>query len=267
MNINREKINIMPLLMGPLFDREERPPLVYADTESLILQFQSEPEAIQSLLPDCFKATADATVRILILDSQGVSFMAGNGYRLASVQVAARFDGEKDHLNGDFVLVMFENETTPIITGREHLGIPKFYADISGIRTLEDGHLRCEVSLWGHLLFGIELSPLKSQRVLARKIASKRSSEWPSFGYKYIASLDGPPDADYPTILWNDVKVEQLWLGKTGNLFFGNPDESDIGYYKRVVDALKSLPVHAVTMTSRTRGSSILRYDKCRRIR
>lgn len=267
MNINRDKINIMPLMMGPLFDRETRPPLIYADTESVVIQFQSDKDAIQSLLPDCFRAGSDSSVRVVILDSQGVSFMAGNGYRLASVQVAARYDGDQDHLDGDYVLVMFENETTPIITGREHLGIPKFYADISGVRTMENGSLKCELSLWGHLLFGIEMAPLKSQNVLARKIASRKSSQWPSFGYKYIASLDGPPDADYPTIMWNDVKVDQLWLGKKGSIYFGDADEGDIGYFKRVIDALKSLPVRKVTMTSRSRGSSILRYDKCRRIR
>ncbi len=266
MNIDRNKINMMPLIMGPLFDRETRPSLIYADTESLILQLQSDRSAIQALLPDCFQAGADATVRVVILENQGVDYMAGNGYRLASVQVSARFDGQQDHVDGDYVLIMFENDTTPIITGREHLGIPKFFADISGIRTMADGSLRCEVSLWGHLLMGIHLGPLKPQNAIGRAIASQKSSQWPSFGYKYIPSLDGNPDADYPTIMWNDVKVDRLWLGKTGSIYFGTADEDDISYFKRVVDALKSLPIHSVTMTSRARGSSVLRYDKCRRI-
>jgi hypothetical protein len=42
MNINRDKINIMPFMMGPLFEREIRPPLIYAETESLVIQFQSD---------------------------------------------------------------------------------------------------------------------------------------------------------------------------------------------------------------------------------
>ena len=84
-------------------------------------------------------------------------------------------------MDGDYVLVMFENATTPIITGREHLGIPKIHADISAVRTLDSGHLRCEASLWGHLLFGIDLAPpMKSQNALVRREAARRSSRWPS---------------------------------------------------------------------------------------
>jgi hypothetical protein len=40
-------------------------------------------------------------------------------------------DGKNDHLEGDYVLVIPENRTLPIITGREWLGMPKFFADIS----------------------------------------------------------------------------------------------------------------------------------------
>jgi hypothetical protein len=58
--------------------------------------------------------------------------------------------------------------------------------------------------LWGHLLFGINIAPpFKEQNSLIRKAASMQLSKTPYFGYKYIASLDGQPDADYPTIMWN----------------------------------------------------------------
>jgi acetoacetate decarboxylase len=260
MLIDPTKINAMPLVMGPLFDRENRPGLVYADTENLVLQYRTDIEAVRAVLPECYEPAEDPAVRVI--------FMAGNGYRLATVQVAARYAGEEDQVEGDCVLVMFENATTPIITGREHLGIPKLYADISPVRTLSNDHLRCEASLWGHLLFGIDLAPpLKNQNALVRREAARRSSRWPSLGYKYIASLDGPPDADYPTIMWSDYKIERLWLGEAGEFYFGNPGENDIGYFKPVIDALKALPMLEITMTSRSWGSMVLRYDRCRRLR
>jgi len=43
--------------------------------------------------------------------------MAGGGYTLAVVQVFARFDGERDHVEGDYILVMFENQTWLILGG------------------------------------------------------------------------------------------------------------------------------------------------------
>jgi hypothetical protein len=74
--------------------------------------------------------------------------------------------------------------------------------------------------------------------------------------------LDGPPDAEYPTIMPCDYEFERLWLGKAGEFYFGNPDEKDIGHFKPVIDALKSLPVREITMTSRSLGSMVLHYDR-----
>ena len=145
--------------------------------------------------------------------------------------------------------------------------MPKFYADITSIRIMEDGHLRCEVSMWGHLLFGIDVvQPLKSQNVLIRKAASTQATKTPAFGYKYIASLNGPPDADYPTIMWSDNNIEQLQLGNSGEYYIGNPTEVDIGDFKPFVDALKTLPVRKVVQTAHSFGSMVLRMDKNGRI-
>ena len=162
---------------------------------------------------------------------------------------------------------MPEDHTLPILTGRERLGMPKFHAELSSIRVMGDGHLRCELSLRGHLLFGIDVSPpLKNQNALIRKTASSQASKAPAFGYKYIASLNGPPDVDYPTIMWSDNNIEQLQLGKSGDFFIGDPTEKDIGYFKPFVDAIKTLPVIKIKQTAHSRGSMVLRNDKNGRI-
>jgi acetoacetate decarboxylase len=96
-----------------------------------MLQYETNPDAIPLLLPDPFKAGKSPIVSVLFNDNNGVDFMAGGGYRLAAISVAAQFDGENGHFEGGYVLVMPENQTLPIITGREWLGMPKFFADIS----------------------------------------------------------------------------------------------------------------------------------------
>jgi hypothetical protein len=162
---------------------------------------------------------------------------------------------------------MFENETWPIIGGREDLGVPKLYADISPCKILTNGSLRCEASLWGHLLFGLELSSPKEQNGIVRLAANKiiNSRFW--LGYKYIPSLDGPPDADYPTLTKNDTKIKELWFAKSGELFFGNAEINDIGQFKYLIDALKTLKVKEVKRALHFRGSAILRYDLSRRLK
>lgn len=266
MKIDHTRINFMPLIRGPLWEQNDLPKHCYARVESLILEYETDPESIPPLLPEPFKPGKTPTVSVLFCDNNGVDFMAGGGYRLASVSVAAQFDGKDGHQEGDYVLVMPENSTLPIITGREWLGMPKIFADISSIRE-KDGHLRCEASLWGHLLFGIDVAPpLMEQNIVTRKAAAIQSSKRPAFGYKYIAALNGPPDADYPTIMWSDNQIDQLWLGKSGELYFGDPTENGIGDFKPIIDALKTLPVRSVIQTVHNYGSIVLRNDKNGRI-
>jgi acetoacetate decarboxylase len=253
----------MPLIRGPLWDLDDLPRHVYSSVESLMLQFETDPDAIPPLLPEPFKPGKTPIVNVLFNDNNGVDFMAGRGYRFAAISVSAEFHGKDAQLEGGYVLAMPENRTLPIITGREWLGMPKFFTDISSIRVMENGNLRCEASLWGHLLFGIEISsPLKKQNAIIRRAASSQSTKTPAFGYKYIASLNGPPDADYPTVMWSDNSIEHLELGKSGKFYVGNPSEQDVGYFKPFIDALSSLPVRKVTQVAHSRGSMILRNDK-----
>jgi acetoacetate decarboxylase len=256
----------MPLIMGPLtYGQNDRIP--YTSVEVLALQYLTDAEAIPALLPACYRPADEPLVTLYFGHYDGLDFMAGGGYRVATAQVAARYDGEQDHVEGDYVLVMFEDQTWPIIGGREDLGIPKLYADISPVKVMLNGHLRCEASLWGHTLFGLDLAPPRRQNVLVRWIAGKRLNARPWLGYKYIPSLDGPPDADYPTTTRNDVAVERLWLARSGTITYGTAGREDVGHARPIVDALRALPVRRVVQALRFQGSAVLRYDLSRRLR
>ena len=111
------------------------------------------------------------------------------------------------------------------------------------------------------------MNPLKEQNKIVIQVASKRINERPWLCYKYIPSLDGPPDADYPTMSKNDVKIEKLWLGKSGKIFFGSPQYEDVAYTKYVVDNLKTLQIKEIIQTAHICGSSVLRYDLSRRLK
>jgi acetoacetate decarboxylase len=267
MKIAPNKIYLSPLIIGPVFEQGKVPSLIYGEVQTLALQYETDYAAAQALLPECYQPAKRPVVTVSFGYFGGVDFLAGGGYNIAAVSVAASFDGEKDHVEGGAVLVILEDDTVPITGGREHLGAPKIYANISPVKTLPNGTLRCEASRWGHLLFGLNLGTLKKQNVIARSVAGKRLSEQPMLGYKYIPSLDGPPDAAYPTVFMTDYKVDALWLGKIGDMFFGEAVEEDIVWYKKVIDALKTLPVRQVTQTVRFRGSQVLRYDLYRRLK
>jgi acetoacetate decarboxylase len=256
----------MPLIMGPMFDLDNKPKWAYPQVDVLAFQYMTDKSVIETLVPDCFHPAKEPIVTVLFSQNNGLEFMAGGGYRLAAFQVAVQFNGDKDHTEGDLILVMFENQTWPILGGREDLGVPKLYADISPIRNLSDGSLKCEASLWGHLLFSLELPPLKAQIAPVRSIANRRINSRPWLGYKYIPSLDGPPDADYPTISYNDTKIKKLWLGKSAKLQFGSAGVEDIAHARQLLNALTTLSISKPVQAIYFKGSSVLRYDLSRRL-
>lgn len=267
MRLDPTKIWMTPHIQGPLYDKASLPQILYPQSKSIILQFQTTGEAARALVPDCYAVVDTPTVTVMFGYYNGLDFLAGGGYNLATFQISARFDGEEDHLEGDYILVMFETQTRAILGGRELLGVPKIDADIPSPKLMPDGTLRCEASLWGHLLFGIELPPMKKQNALVRGIASKRSNSRPWLAYKYIPALDGPPDADYPTTTRNEVKIESLWLGSAGSLYFGSPTSDDVSHTANIVDALRSLPVSGSVQAIHSQGSVVLRLDQSRRLR
>jgi acetoacetate decarboxylase len=256
----------MPLAMGPVLDRK-RLRLEYPHMEVLAFQYLTDPEALADLLPDCYLPGKEPLVTVMFSQNNGLSFMAGAGYRLAAVELSARFDGQQDHLEGDHIVVMFEDNTWPIIGGREDLGVPKIYADISNIKIMPDGHLRWEASLAGHLLFGLDVPPLRSQIGVVRAMAARQINSRPWLGYKYIPSLDGPPDADYPTVIHNISRLEKLWMGKKASLRFGMAREEDIGVVKHLMDALATLTIIRPVQVVHFTGSAVLRYDLVRRLK
>ena len=54
MQLDPAKVYSMPLIMGPVFDRESLPGRIYGETESLAVTFRTDAGAARALVPDCF---------------------------------------------------------------------------------------------------------------------------------------------------------------------------------------------------------------------
>jgi acetoacetate decarboxylase len=122
----------MPALMGP---PSARGVAHYSRVDVVAAQWRLHRDLLAGLLPDCFLPVVDGPeqsglLTVAFADNQGVEFMAGRGYRVASVLVRAAFE-KQEGPQGDFVVAMFEDDTLPIVLGRELLGLPKLFADIS----------------------------------------------------------------------------------------------------------------------------------------
>jgi acetoacetate decarboxylase len=261
---------MMPLIWGPMAINEAELRYHYGQIDNIAIQYLTESSAIEPLLPDCYRPADKPIVTVWFGDNRGVDYMGGRGYRIAAVQVAVKFDGIKDRLEGDYVLVMFENDTIPIIGGREQSGVPKIYADIPEFQIGTDGKAKCEASIWGQTLISLKTRSMKRQNALVRYAASKliNSRHW--LTYKYIPSVIGPPDVEYPMIFPSEMKIEELWRGKSAELSFSDTEKFRANnfpkYWCKLVEVLNTLPMLSTTELIRFKGSSVLRADLCRRL-
>jgi len=74
----------MPLIMGPIRDGTQLK-VNYPQVEALVFQYLTDPEALAELLPDCYHPTHEPLVSVIFSENNGLDFMAGGGYRLATV--------------------------------------------------------------------------------------------------------------------------------------------------------------------------------------
>src|SRR5674476_1349151 len=112
MNLDDNKYYRMPFIMGAAFDRDN----IF---QTLYPKYESDQETIASLLPECYQPAEEPVVTVIFGYYNGLIFMGGGEYRMATVQVSAQFKGDRNDVEGDYILVMFENKNAPIIGSRE----------------------------------------------------------------------------------------------------------------------------------------------------
>ncbi len=98
MKLDPAKVYSMPLIMGPVFDRETRPGRVYGAAESISATFRTDPDAVRDLVPECFQIPDAATVTIAFGDYDRVDFMAGGLYTREAFEVGRHGDHPQGHL-------------------------------------------------------------------------------------------------------------------------------------------------------------------------
>ena len=127
MKIDPEGSYFMPVSFGAIRPIQAG---FFEDVWTLSTAYLTDRDALADLLPDPFEPSDEPIVTVYYQNCAKVNFLAGGGYNLMGINLAAAFAGIEDHVSGEFVLVMWENQVNPIIRGRELLGMPKLFADI-----------------------------------------------------------------------------------------------------------------------------------------
>jgi hypothetical protein len=232
----------------------------YADNTAITISYITDRDAVTPLMPPGFEPTDPAVISVTFVMCRGVDYMGGRGYNLVNVNVSARFEGKRDKEQGNFALVLWENDFFPIMLGREVLGAPKLYADIPDA-WMRDGKRGFTASEYGTILLEGEVWDLHQPSEEEMKtLADQPHGIW--MGWKYIPSCDlRGADLSNATALPSSGETKELLVGN-GKITFHDVTWEEAPLSFRVVNTLKKLPVVEYKTAVLTRGPSQLLIHK-----
>ena len=245
---------------GSEYDRAAE--LYYHDAVGLSFAYATDGDQLANYLPEGFELIRPE-LNVSYSQNREVDWMAGSGYNLVQVSVPARFSGQRDRVEGEFVLVIWENKTAPILGGREQTGMPKIYAEIEDLHIYQQNYFT-NASYEGNTFLRMELTGVQSVDEEKTAQTTATNMELSPFGWRYIPKVGGPGaelsqpilypqrmevksvSAGCGTIQWTELKPEQ------------NPDQW------RIIRALAGLPIIQMVRATLAKGVLVLKPAQAR---
>lgn len=259
----KNKVYEMPVFFGPmpgnknLDDKGNYVLMKPADVEALTVMFETEAAPLEALLPNGFSLNAPV-LSVAECEFANIGYFAGNTYTLLNLSVPVHYDGAEEHLDGDLILVMFENHGDPIVGGRDLLGYSKIYAELP--RFVKDGRsIRASASSWGFRFMDLTLE-LEKPAEAPEQMKELAALSQGKFNYKYIQSTPykeagygkGGADACYPTFnpkAWTKPEGYPFPIRQpevqtcAGHIQFHEPRPNDMPNYRHIAQYLASLKI------------------------
>jgi acetoacetate decarboxylase len=214
----------------------------YLDVTTMAVSYLTDPDKLVRHLPSPFEVGRAPRITVFYSMNREVEWLAGGSYNLLGVNAEVRFNGKVDRIEGTFCLVLWEDDTDPILSGRELQGIPKIYADIEDHSVLR-GVWRTSASHRGHKIVGMsiqDLQPIPTEQVeRARRDLS--ATNW--MGWKYVPNTGRPGAAvSHATLFPSSMSPRQAWTGK-GEVEWERLTWEQNPTQAHIVNALRELPI------------------------
>ena len=233
------------------------------------VSFLSKREQMQKLLPPGFAINGEPVVTVTWNYMTELAWLAGRGYNTLGVSFPVTFTGKQDKATGTFLLILWENLTDPIITGREDLGFSKLYAELPPARMFGDT-ARMTASWLEFPFLELELTGLTQVQLPAPAAppAQPASTAPPALRgqmhYKYMPRTGewGKADASYAVITPagnSSARTLEMWRGK-GTVKFNRARWEDMPTQYQVVNAFADLDIvefRGATMTKSVGGKDL----------
>ena len=213
---------------------------------ALAVSFLGEGSQLEALLPPGFALDGEPVVTITVNYLTEIEWLAGRGYNTLGVSFPVRFVGEVDQVRGNFLTVLWENLTDPIITGREELGFSKIYCELPSPAVL-GGDYYATASWLGFKFLDLQLSGLRQQS--AEEVDALQSSQSGDgmLHYKYMPRTGewGTADIAYPVLtpaFTPNRKILERWQGE-GEISFHPARWEDMPTQYNIVNTFAALDI------------------------
>lgn len=224
---------------GRIFDNIESPKSV-----SHTVRFRTDPQQLQALCPPGFEAGHAPHVSVTATYMTEIEWLAGRGYATLGASFPAVFRGDVDTVEGNFLTVLWENLTDPILTGREELGFAKIYCELPPPRVL-GANTFCTASWLSYTFLDMSLTDM--QPVEPTDVPAPAGRSAGTLHYKYMPRTQfwGDADAEYAVLTPEATphrKVTGMWQGN-GELDFHRARWEDMPTQYQVVNGLADLEI------------------------
>lgn len=186
--------------------------LHYRDAVSVSCTYATDGYQLANYVPEGFELIRPELI-ITYSQFREIDWMAGGAYNLVQISVPARFNGKRDQLEGQFILVVWENKTWPILGGREETGIPKIYADIEDLHIIQPNYYT-NASYEGNTFLHLEMvgaKPVDEQTLAEIQVTAATINV---FGWRYIPKVGGPgADLSQPILYPQGAEIHRAWTG------------------------------------------------------
>ncbi|MDD1712007.1 MAG: acetoacetate decarboxylase family protein [Methanoregulaceae archaeon] len=223
---------------------------------TLSVTFETDRAELERYIPEEIELRAPE-VQVALNQLTEINWLAGGKYNLVSITAPVRFNGKKDHIDAAYPLVVWENRTAPILSGREQTGVPKIFADIEDLHIFRP-HYATSISYEGNTFLSMkfEASGPMTGKDLERAKLRFRSLE--AIGWRFIPKV-GAPGADLSQFILfpQGMEVDKAYAGK-GTLQWTELSVMQNPRQYHIIKALSSLPIKKVIQSVLAEGEIIL---------
>lgn len=260
---------MMPAHFGmPQWQRPEGVPAgdsLYDDVTLISIDYLTDAAKLTSYLPRPYQLDGPPVVTVAYSMNRDISWLAGGDYNIIAVTARATYPGDVDNESGNYALVLWENLTDPILSGREQQGIPKIYGEIDNHRAFK-GTWRTALSNNGKTMLEMEAMDATRMTPDALEAFNAKNAQVNLLGWKYIPNeTRSAPLLSYATIFPISYQYREAWSA-TGSLQWHPRKWDELPTQAHIVNALHGLPIKEILSCTISKASVTLHTSRVRRL-